>query len=499
MHTAVAEAMSAAAELLPIEDAETAARRTASSRFVVSTRFHPVVFGLAAGSAVLPLALDRYGDSRMRGAAENAGMTDAVVPFSALADPQARTQIVDLLARYADAEPAPLRARQAERREERERWWDRVHRVLTDKAPAEGETPWQPEARPRWDGALRRLAPLHLSPTSDGSPASPARVAVIMRTRDRLVMLDRAVQDVLAQTRTDVQLVIVEDGGDAAGVEAILDRYRHDLGDRLTVVHTGESRGMEAASNIGLANSRSEYVVVHDDDDTWHPRFLEETVAHLDTHPEEAAVAARTMIVLERDIDGALVEYERFPFWEEMQGIRLLDLLQVNRMVPISLLYRRAVHEQIGPFDERRPVVGDYAFHLRLLTAHRVGFLEEPLAFWHQRPEATGSEGNSVFAREQAHRHHDLELREEHLRTWVDSHGIGLPLYLTKVMEQEADRTIETLRAEIAGLQERIGRLEDAAAGERPRSSEGPATRATGGLRRQAGRARRAARRLLDS
>jgi glycosyltransferase involved in cell wall biosynthesis len=39
---------------------------------------------------------------------------------------------------------------------------------------------------------------------------------------------------------------------------------------------------MEAASNAGIAACDSDYIVIHDDDDSWCPDFLERTVAFLD-------------------------------------------------------------------------------------------------------------------------------------------------------------------------------------------------------------------------
>src|SRR3954471_22560691 len=109
--------------------------------------------------------------------------------------------------------------------------------------------------------------------------ARPA-VAVIMRTRDRPVLLARALADVCAQTFGDWHLVVVDDGGDAAEVDQVVKQCPGVTG-RVTVLHNAISRGMEAASNQGVGAVDAEFVAVHDDDDTWHPAFLERTVARL--------------------------------------------------------------------------------------------------------------------------------------------------------------------------------------------------------------------------
>ena len=264
-------------------------------------------------------------------------------------------------------------------------------------------------------------------------------VAVVMRTRDRPLLLRRALADVCAQTFADWHLVVVDDGGDPAVVDDVV-RGHAGLAGRVTVLHNPEPRGMEAASNQGVRAMSSEFVAIHDDDDTWHPEFLARTVAHL-RGGEDVAVAVRTQIVWERIEGDRIEEVEREVFAPDIHSFALAQLLRTNRAVPISLLYRRSVHDEIGPFREDLPVVGDWEFNLRLAQSeHRVGFLDgEPLAFWHQRREAEGALANSVIAAAQEHRAADLRVREEALRAYVRRHGVGGLLYLTGYVQTEID------------------------------------------------------------
>ena len=64
--------------------------------------------------------------------------------------------------------------------------------------------------------------------------------------------------------------------------EAVTDVTSLVPSDKLPVIHNVESVGMEAASNIGITASESEYLVINDNDDTWHLGFLEKTVSYLD-------------------------------------------------------------------------------------------------------------------------------------------------------------------------------------------------------------------------
>lgn len=292
---------------------------------------------------------------------------------------------------------------------------------------------------------------------------TPARVAIIVRTKDRPVLLRRAVADVLAQTYTAWHLCIVNDVGDPAKVDAVVAGFGDRLEGRVQVLHRSTSAGMEDASNAGLDATASEFVAIHDDDDTWAPEFLARTVAHLDAHPADSGVVVRTDIVLERLEGDAVTELGRESFWPDLPAISLADLLRTNRFVPISLLYRRAVHDTVGTYRTDLPVVGDWDFHLRLLAHFDVGLIKEVLAFWHQRPAAAGNASNSVLAGADLHDRYDLFVRDEHLKSYVRDNGMGSLLYLTGYIQGEFDHLhqrlnhVEHLLAEASQQTQEVG------------------------------------------
>ncbi len=257
------------------------------------------------------------------------------------------------------------------------------------------------------------------------------RVAVIVRTKDRPGFLERALADISAQTFTDLEVVVVNDGGARDAVDAVVAGSALEA---VSVVNSAAPGGRCAAANTGLRVVDSLYVVLHDDDDLWHPDFLARTVAHLDAHPADAGVMVPTEIVRERAQGGAWVEYSREPFWAGLTAVAFTTLLEINRAVPISFLYRRALHDEVGYYDESLETVEDWEFYLRLAARHPLGFLPgQVLAYWTQRPDARGLDGNSMYELAGAHERDDLIVRDRALRDWVDAQGPGLPLYIALV------------------------------------------------------------------
>ncbi|SEE64527.1 Glycosyl transferase family 2 [Arthrobacter alpinus] len=306
--------------------------------------------------------------------------------------------------------------------------------------------------------------------TAEQAPA--ATVAIVMRTKNRTLLLERAIQDVLKQEYGDWVLVIVNDGGAQAPVDALVEKYAVQGNGRIHVRHHADSLGMEAASNAGIRTTESTFIVIHDDDDQWSADFLTTTVAALNASGAEG-VMVRTEIVYEKVVDGRIEEQGREPFSPEVAGITLFDLLRFNRGVPISFLYRRSVHAQIGYYDESLAAVGDWEFHLRFATHFSIDFIDgEPLAFWNQRPGATGDMGNSFLAREAEHHIYDLQVRERYLKEYADKYGVGALLYLTKIQDRQShefhqrhdhlDRKTQELLDVVHGQNERLERLEAA-------------------------------------
>src|SRR5699024_10776587 len=196
------------------------------------------------------------------------------------------------------------------------------------------------------------------------------KIAVITRTKNRPKLLQRAIKSVLAQTETDWVHVIVNDGGDAGLVNEFLASYTDYYEDRLVVIHNAKSLGMEGASNKGILSCKSEYVAIHDDDDSWEPTFLETCVHTLEKCkiPSVKGITTHTNQIFERiDNNGNANEVSRRDFDPHLTSVSLPEITEINKFMPISFLFRREVFDSIGMYDETLPVIGDWEFNIRFL------------------------------------------------------------------------------------------------------------------------------------
>lgn len=276
------------------------------------------------------------------------------------------------------------------------------------------------------------------------SPDSLSRVAVVTRTKNRPVMLRRAVESITRQTFRDFVWVVVNDGGDATEVEAVIQPARQ-AGVNVRTVHNPQSLGMEAASNCGIRASASEFIVIHDDDDTWDAEFLAVTTAFLDIEPGYGGVVTHTNRV-DEVIEGDSIRILRTSPWNHhLLSVYLIEMARVNSFPPISFLFRRAVLDEIGYFDESLPVLGDWDFHLRFLSVRDIGVVARPLAFYHHRENAVGAYGNTLYDGVSKHVRYDAILRNRLLREDLRQGRIGLGFLVNMGRSQHGLTMLESL------------------------------------------------------
>jgi glycosyltransferase involved in cell wall biosynthesis len=288
-------------------------------------------------------------------------------------------------------------------------------------------------------------------------------VSIITRTRDRPILLCRAVESVLNQSFDNWRHIIVNDGGDAVAIEKFLAPYADRYAGRLTIVHNEKTLGMQGASNAGLGKADGTFVAIHDDDDEWDPEFLTATVAFLDEKGQGSVyqgVITHTVKVLEDiDAEGRILEMAREPYLNS-QEVNLFKVGYENPFPPIAFLYRRKVHDVIGKFDPHFDFAGDMDFNVHFLLHWEIGVIPRPLAFYHwRRKSANGNLENSVTVRADEHAVKFNEFLNHYLRleTGGDEKNLGLALNLGR----HAVTASVNSRAALERIDDQNGRLTD--------------------------------------
>ena len=108
------------------------------------------------------------------------------------------------------------------------------------------------------------------------------RVSVVLAVRNYPAHLSEAIEGVLAQSMQSWELVVVDYGSTDGETLEIVRSYEDP---RVRLVEW-PGLSLPAASNVGLAMARGDYIARHDADDVSHPSRLEFQVSFLDEHPD---------------------------------------------------------------------------------------------------------------------------------------------------------------------------------------------------------------------
>src|SRR3954469_20534321 len=117
-----------------------------------------------------------------------------------------------------------------------------------------------------------------------GTPRTPGlpKVSVVIATRERPALLQRAIRRVMEQTYAgEIELVIVFDQSEPHPIEVEI-----PAGRSLTVIrNTERSPGLAGARNTGVLATSGQWVAFCDDDDEWLPEKLTRQMAVLAANP----------------------------------------------------------------------------------------------------------------------------------------------------------------------------------------------------------------------
>lgn len=191
------------------------------------------------------------------------------------------------------------------------------------------------------------------------------KVSIIMPTFSPGPGIRTAIRSLLEQTWTNIEIIVVDDASPLEYYEIFSELEALDR--RIRIVRQKKNRGAYVARNAGLAVATGEYVTTHDDDDWSHPDKIASQVLVLDK--DESLVASTSAHIRTT---------------EHMSFQRVNMHARYMQMNYSSLMFRRSVSDQIGPWDTVNRG-GDSEFITRVIENFGANsvlhLMEKPLSF----------------------------------------------------------------------------------------------------------------------
>ncbi len=203
------------------------------------------------------------------------------------------------------------------------------------------------------------------------------RVTAIVSVYNAEEFLRACLEDLVAQTIFERCEVIVIDADSPQNEKAIAQDFTQKY-ENITYFRTSEREGLYASWNRALRMAKGEYITNANADDRHAPDAFACLAAELDAHPEVALVYANCRITQNKNALFASAPITGYMRWLSYDRLNLLRRCEVGPQP----MWRRAVHDKVGYFDESYVVTGDYDMWLRMAEHYPLRHIPKELGLY---------------------------------------------------------------------------------------------------------------------
>ena len=219
-----------------------------------------------------------------------------------------------------------------------------------------------------------------------GNSGDP-RISVIIRAYDSARFVEGAIRSALNQTfaRSSFEVIVVDDGSTDDTPEIL-----KEFGEEIRLIRS-EHIGPIGAANLGIAESRGDFIILLDSDDLFDPHILEELFQAISAH----------------EVDFAYCDYYEKAIDEEKKEIVSLKD-NIFNSVAAGMLFRKSIVKDAGGYDPSL-IFPEYDLLVKLMRKGHKGIHVPSPLFTYNRHQS------SLTA--------DKKLVEKGFRQLLDRHG----------------------------------------------------------------------------
>jgi len=201
------------------------------------------------------------------------------------------------------------------------------------------------------------------------------KISVIVPVYNVEQYLHRCVDSILAQTFTDFELILVDDGS-PDNCPSICDEYAKK-DNRVVVIHQNNG-GLSAARNAGIdwsfANSDSEWITFIDSDDWVHKQYLKALLYALQTHDTTLAMC-KIIQTNNYDIEDIGVDYTSI---EKLSSENAYVSYYLECMSACGKLFNKEYFSSLRfPLDKLHE--DSFVTHIPIFSANQISIVSIPM------------------------------------------------------------------------------------------------------------------------
>lgn len=207
-------------------------------------------------------------------------------------------------------------------------------------------------------------------------------ISVVIPAYNAEATIVETVNSVLAQTYTNFELIIINDGSSDRTLDLL-----QNIADSRIKIFTYENAGLSTARNRGVERSQGEFISFLDADDCWTPNKLELQIAALEINHQAALAYSWVYFQYETEADSYADTSVTYT------GNIYAQLLLKNFLHNGSnALIRKRIIDEVGLFDPQLKAVEDWDFYLRIAAKYEFILVPEVQIIYRQ--SASSMTGN---------------------------------------------------------------------------------------------------------
>lgn len=209
------------------------------------------------------------------------------------------------------------------------------------------------------------------------------RFSVIIPLFNKSPYVAKAIESVFAQTCTDYELIIMDDGSSDDSFEIASKAIE---GRENCRIYRQQNAGVSMARNNAVALSHGDYICFLDADDWWEPTFLEKMAGLIIDYPDAGIYGTGYTIVNEIKRKTRIAAIGVEPGFEK--GYINYCRVYANKMyMPLwtgAVCIPRSVYDEMGGFKSHLKLGEDFDLWIRIARKYKVAFLNKPLSYYNQ-------------------------------------------------------------------------------------------------------------------
>lgn len=203
------------------------------------------------------------------------------------------------------------------------------------------------------------------------------KISIVIPLFNKASYIDRAMRSVLAQTYSDFEVIVVDDGSTDGGANIV-----ESINDERIRLICQENAGVSAARNTGIKAAKGKWVAFLDADDEWMPGKLAMQIQVLQSYPDMVWIAgAFTQYRNNRPIQLEKPFLDKWFEDEYLVKDALLPLSFGRCFWVVTIMIESDVLAEVGGFDESLRIGEEINLWMRIALKHqKILYIRKPLA-----------------------------------------------------------------------------------------------------------------------